>query len=118
MCVFRADHFVLDNQLVGKNNSPTLRIPYLPIVVCVGLRPSGISWFTFSCLWLFSSCLGSHVGDFMGGASELPKEIQSHSKLSVLLTLEIFLLSVPQCSLRLGCTSCTINISLGTRPHI
>lgn len=73
MYVFSTDHFKLDNQLVGKNSSPTLSIPYLPIVVCVGLRPSGRSWFTFACLWLFSSCLGRHVGDFMGGASEIPR---------------------------------------------
>jgi hypothetical protein len=45
--VFRADHLVLHKQLVcsplGKTLSPTaLRIPDLPVGLCVGLKPAGI----------------------------------------------------------------------------
>jgi hypothetical protein len=42
----------------------------------VGLRPPGFSRFTLACLLLlslFCSCIGSHVGDFMGVASDIPR---------------------------------------------
>ena len=43
--VFKMDHLALDNQLVcsllGKATSPALSFPQLPIVLCVGCRPSG-----------------------------------------------------------------------------
>lgn len=47
MFAIRADNLVLENQLVyssvGNTISPTLSIPWLPVVLCVGLSPPGIS---------------------------------------------------------------------------
>lgn len=42
MCVSRADHLVMDSQLVlfpGEDFSPPLSIPSLPVVFCVVLEP-------------------------------------------------------------------------------
>lgn len=50
--VFRADRLVLCNQSVcsslGKTMSPTLSLPYLPVVLRVGLRPCALFLFHFS----------------------------------------------------------------------
>ena len=50
---------------MGKNISPTLHIPQLPLVLSVGLKPPGLSPVHLSVSFvasLFSSCLGNHVG--------------------------------------------------------
>ena len=54
--ISRADHLILDNQLVcsslGKTISPAHLIPQLPVVLCLGLRPGELSfpWFMLACL--------------------------------------------------------------------
>ena len=67
---FGADRLVLDNQLVysflEKTVSLVLSIPHLPAVLCVVLRPLGLSQPTLACLLLltfFRLCLGSHIGE-------------------------------------------------------
>ena len=46
MYVFRADCLALDKQLVssslGKTIPPTLSMSYLPLVLCVWLKPGGL----------------------------------------------------------------------------
>lgn len=50
---FRVDFLVLGDELVcsspRKAISPTLRIPWLPIVLCLGLRPCGPSPSNLAC---------------------------------------------------------------------
>lgn len=67
---FRADHLILDNKLVcsflRSTISPTVSIPYLPMFLCVELRPQGLSPVHIrisivSCL--ISSVSDSHVGE-------------------------------------------------------
>lgn len=76
-CIFRDGHLVLDNQLMcsslDKTTSPVLRIPKLPIILCVELKPPGYHLpqpctSILACLWLslFSSCSGSLVGKTVG----------------------------------------------------
>lgn len=47
MCVFRVDSLVLDRQEVsfslGKTISPVLSVLWLPVVLCVQLKPCGLS---------------------------------------------------------------------------
>jgi hypothetical protein len=70
MNVFRAKHLVLDNQSVCSSLrnaiSPVLCIPYMLIVLCVGLRPLGLSSDPLKYLFLLSflsSYLGNHIGE-------------------------------------------------------
>lgn len=59
---------VVDNQLVcssiEKNISLSLSIPYLPVILYVGLRPHQLSLahFGMSIGFILSSRLGSHIG--------------------------------------------------------
>lgn len=69
MHAFWTDHLVLDKQLVyffvGKNISPTLRVPQSPVASCAGLRSPYLYPVYLARLLLrslLSSCLGSHVG--------------------------------------------------------
>jgi hypothetical protein len=47
MYVFRAEPLALDNQLkasfLGKSIFPALGIPWLPVILCVGLQPHELS---------------------------------------------------------------------------
>jgi hypothetical protein len=64
-----AAHLILNNQLVHFHEEDifsTLHIPYLLIVLCVGLEPRGLSPSTLACpllLPLFTSLLDGQVGE-------------------------------------------------------
>lgn len=95
MYIFRADHLVLDNQLIysslEKTIPHTLINDQLLLVLCVELRPHGLS----------SVNLGMSIGVFFvllislvrlyGCRSWNSQEILFHSKLHDLLALRIFL---------------------------
>lgn len=79
MLAIRADNLILDNQLVwssvGNTISPTLSIPWLPVVLCVGLSPPGLSQPTSAGL-LLSCCSSVHtyavmLGRILGLASDI-----------------------------------------------
>lgn len=74
MYVFRIDHLTLDNQLLcsslEKATSPTPPPPafldilwFLCRIESCGLFPTHFSIYTCARRSLFSSCLGSHVGE-------------------------------------------------------
>lgn len=67
---FRADNLVCGNQLTSsylmETISPSLSIPFMLVILYVGLRTCGLPPFTWKCLLLsslFSSCIDSHVGE-------------------------------------------------------
>lgn len=79
--VFRTNHLVLDNQLYSslrKTISPTLLIPSLSVVLCLGSTPCEfhLPSVILLCLLgssLLSSHLDSRVGEALWIASDIPK---------------------------------------------
>lgn len=92
-------HLVVDNLLLcsspEKTISPSLSVPQLSVVICISWRPSGIFHTHFAhplVLSLFSSCWGSHFGENLCVylLFNLCEEIDSHRKLHILLSYDLF----------------------------
>jgi hypothetical protein len=66
---FKADHLVLDNQLVGssprKTVSPVPSIPYLPVAFCLGMKPCGFSSF---------QNISTSIGGILGQVLPIPPQ--------------------------------------------
>lgn len=74
--IFKADDLLLDNQLVyfslGKTIFFTLNIPWLPVVLCAGLRSCGLSLVYFDIsivVFVQLKFMQSCWRDFMGVVS-------------------------------------------------
>lgn len=116
MCVFGGVLYCVTSWWVcyslRQTISPTLRTPWWRDALYIRLRPPALSMSLFPCLllFLFGSCLNSHVGEtpwlslltFLGDAS--------HSKAPGSLALTGILSSLLKGSLVLGCDRCVVNV--------
>lgn len=86
--------------------SPTLRTPWLSVVLCIGLSPVLVLQFTLACLllsFLLSSCLGRHVGEILW--VELPILLGDTASQQIPWSWgsrSLFLPPLPQCFLSLS----------------